>query len=116
MALPYPYEAETGQLTPQPPEARAPFDIAGHVRDAIVARGSAVELFGVEFVVEGPELAATMASGFRDVLADHFLQRHPLADADIWDSFASQARAQLTRGQPIGDSTLKTLLMTVDGL
>jgi hypothetical protein len=116
MALPYPYEAETGQLEPRPAEARAPFDIAGHIREAIVARGSAVELFGVEFVVDAPELAATMASGFRDVLTKHFLERHAMADADIWDSFVSQARAQLTRGQAIGDSTLNTLLMTVDGL
>ena len=116
MALPYPYEVETGQLKPRPTEVRAPFDIAGHVRDAIVARGSSIELFGVEFAVEGPELAATMASGFQEVLAEHFLQRHPLADADIWDSFVSQVRAQLTQGQAIGDATLKTLLMTVDGL
>jgi hypothetical protein len=120
MALPYPYEAETGQLSPRPAAARAPFDIAGHIREAIVARGSAVELFGVEFPVDAPELAATMASGFREALTQHFLERHPMAGADIWDSFASQAQAQLKRGQTLGDSsletTLNTLLMTVDGL
>lgn len=116
MGLPYPYEAETGQLKPQPAAPRAPFDLAGHIRDAIVARGSSVELFGVARVVDGPELAGTMASSFRDALTQHFQSRHPLADADMWESFASQARAQLARGQGLDESALGTLLRTVDGL
>ena len=116
MALPYPYEAETGQLKPRSAEPRAPFDIAQHVREAIVARGSVIQLFGVEHEVAGPELAATMASGYREVLTRHFLERHSLADADAWSSFERQARAQLERQPQLDDSTMNTLLMTVDGL
>lgn len=81
-----------------------------------MARGSTVGLFGLERVVDGPELAATTASSYREVLTEHFLQRHPLADAEMWDSFVRQVRAQLERSPSVDASTLTTLLMTVDGL
>jgi hypothetical protein len=92
------------------------FDIEGRVRDAIVARGSVVSVFGVERALGSPEAAATLVNRFRDALTAHFLERHSLADGAIWNDFASQVHAQLERNPTLDDSALTTLLMTVDGL
>ena len=116
MALPYPGEVETGALKTRVPEPRAPFDIAGHVHAAIQANGSRVELFGVERELGDPAAAAMLTSRFRDTLAQHFLERHSLADADTWELFASQAQAQVEQSPRFDDDTLATLLLTVDNL
>ena len=116
MALPYPYEVESGALKTRLHEARAPLDIAQQVHEAITASGSTVVLFGVRRDLGAPEEASMLVNRFRGALAQHFLNRQSAADADIWSSFAQQARAQLERSDTFDDETLTTLLMTVDGL
>jgi hypothetical protein len=116
MALPYPHEVETGQLRPRAPEARRPFDMDEHMAQSVEARADELVAFGVTLRVPPGEDAQDVASRFRAALVDHFNERRPAADLATWDSFVSQARAQLERLEQADDHALHVLLITIDGL
>jgi hypothetical protein len=116
MALPYPHEVETGQLSPRSPEVRRPFDVDEHVAAALEAQDDALLAFGVALRPPAGEDAPAAASRFRAALVSHFNERRPDADAATWDSFASQARAQLERLEQADEHALRVLLITIDGL
>jgi hypothetical protein len=116
MALPYPREAETGALPTRAPAVREPFDIERHMHEAIRLNGSSLELFGVQCAAAEPDTAAALVNRFRDTLTTHLQERLSNPDATTWALFESQARSQVERSPSIDDSTLRALLMTIDGL
>jgi hypothetical protein len=116
MTLPYPPEVEGGTLPTRAPVVREPFDVERHLHEAIRGSGSGLELFGVQCTAVEPETAAALVNRFRDILSAHFQERFSNADATTWSSFESQARSQVERSPNIDDSTLRALLMTIDGL
>lgn len=116
MALPYPHEVETGKLSPRAPEPRRPFDVDHHLADMLEAHDDAFFAFGVRLQPPAGEEPRATADRFRVALVDHFNERRPDADEATWDSFASQARAQLERLEQADEHTLRVLLMTIDGL
>jgi capsular polysaccharide biosynthesis protein len=116
MTLPYPPEVESGALPTRAPIVREPFDVERHLHEAIRASGADLQLFGVSCEALEPEKAAALINRFRDTLSTHFQERFPNADATTWSLFESQARSQVERSPHIDDSTLRALLMTIDGL
>jgi hypothetical protein len=116
MAIPYPHEAETGSLPPRAPIVREPFDVARHMHEAIRTNGSGLELFGVPCQALEPDKAAALVNRFRDTLSTHFQEHSSNADATTWSLFESQARSQIERNPNVDDTTLRALLMTIDGL
>ena len=115
MSLPYPYEAETGQLPPRRPVPRTPFDVEGHVNDAIRARGDdSVEVFGVALRVLPPESPGPVVEHLRRGVLNHFLERVSAPDDDTWQSFASQAHEQLAGRTEVDATTLRILRLTID--
>jgi hypothetical protein len=116
MAIPYPREVETGALPTRTPVVREPFDVERHLHEAIRTSGSSLELFGVQCEAVEPATGAALVNRFRDILTTHFQERVPNADATTWGLFESQARSQVERSPSIDDSTLRALLMTIDGL
>jgi hypothetical protein len=116
MALPYPHEVETGQLSPRTPEIRRPFDVDEHLAQQLEARDEGLVAFGVTLRPPAGEDAITTATRFHAALVSHFNEKRPDADAATWDSFASQARAQLERLEQADEHALRVLLITIDGL
>ena len=116
MSLPYPYEAETGQLKPAPRAPRAPFDVEDHILESIRPAGDDLEMFGVRLPAVEPYSASEIAWLFRDMLIELFQKRRPDADESTWELFESQARAQLDRHPRADSELLRALLLSVDGL
>jgi len=116
MSLPYPPEVETGQLSPRAPQPRRPFDIDEHVAQSLEVRADQLVAFGVPLRMPAGDAAQDVASRFRAELVSHFNARRPDADRATWDSFASQARAQLEQLEQANEHVLRVLLMTIDGL
>lgn len=116
MALPYPYEVETGALKSRPPAPRTPLDVQARMDDAIRVQGGVLEVFGVPMEVEGPDSVRTVAQRLRDVVTEHFQERVSAPDDDVWELFASQAHDQLEGRTAVDDSTLRVLRLTIDSL
>lgn len=116
MSLPYPHEFETGQLITRGREVRRPFDVDEHVAEAIEARDGELLAFGATLRPPADEDVHVVASRFRAALVSHFNARRPNADAATWDSFASQARAQLAQHAQADEDALRMLVITIDGL
>jgi hypothetical protein len=115
MTLPYPYEVETGQLRPRRRFKRADFDVERHMREAIRSNGEAVELFGVQYPLAEP-LGQRLVERLRSELTEHFEARVATPDAEVWQLFAEQSRAQLERHVRLDDDVLGMLRATIDGL
>jgi hypothetical protein len=116
MALPYPPEVETGELSSRPRQPRRPFDVGEHLAQAIVVQGAGLSLFGVALSPPEGQDAEQAAARFHAALLAHFNERRPDADSATWESFASQARAQLERLERADDEALRALSMSIDGL
>ncbi len=116
MALPYPPEVETGKLRARAPQVRRPFDIDEHVAQALEPLDDELVAFDVILRLPAGEDAQQVASRFRAALVRHFNEKRPNADRATWDSFASQARAQLARLEQADEHALRVLLLTIDGL
>jgi hypothetical protein len=117
MALPYPHEVETGKLNPRTPEVRRPFDVAEHVARSLEVEDGVLLAFGVPLRPPAEERdVPELARRFRAALVSHFDARRPDADHATWDSFASQARAQLEQMEHADEEALRVLLLTIDGL
>jgi hypothetical protein len=116
MALPYPREAETGQLTPRRPEPRIAFDVEASVEDAIAADGSHVEVFGVPFILADDTGAEALVERYRQAVLQHFNERVAAPDAGIWHQFSARAHDQLEHHAQLDDSVLEVLRLTIDNL
>lgn len=116
MSLPYPHEVETGALRPRPVTPRTTLDVEAQLQDAIRISGSQIEVFGVPLQVPPHESADAIAEPLRRAVATHFEQRFSAPDLAIWESFASQARAQLEGRTQLDASTLNILRITIDAL
>lgn len=115
VTLPYPYEVETGRLKPRPRFVLRPFDVEGHLREAIQSRGETAELFGVRYPRVEP-FSEDLLERLRVELSAHFLERVAIPDAEVWQRFAEEARAQLKRHARLEPDVLRTLRATIDGL
>jgi hypothetical protein len=116
MALPYPYEVETGQLRPPPRAPRAPFDIKTHLLDDIRPAGDDLCMFDIPLPARQDQTGSETAALCREALTQLFQERRPDADERTWESFVQQARALVERRLSADDELLRALLLTVDGL
>lgn len=116
MGLPYPQEIESGRLRSDPRPPHAPFDVAAHLADAIVAEGERVRAFGVPLRPVGGAPADEAAEHLQRSLLDRFNERRPDADGATWALFASQARGLLERRERLDEQARRALLLAIDGL
>jgi len=116
MTLPYPREAETGQLPPRRPEPRVAFDVEASLEDAIVGTGSHIEVFGVPFDLAHDTSADAVVDGFRRVVLLHFNERVAAPDAAVWQQFSARAHDQLEHHAQFDDSVLEVLRLTIDNI
>jgi len=116
MALPYPREVETGQLPPRRAEPRVAFDVEASVQDAIVARGSHVEIFGAAYQLDDDASAQALVERYRNAVLVHFNERVAAPDPTVWRWFADQAHDQLQHHPVLDDDVLGVLRLTIDNL
>lgn len=116
MALPYPHEVETGKLSPRARQVRRPFDVDAQLALSLEPRDDELVAFDVTLRLPPGEDAQQIASRFRAALVRHFHEKRPNADRATWDSFASQAQAQLSRLEQADEHALRVLLLSIDGL
>jgi len=116
MSLPYPREAETGQLSPRRPEPRVAFDVEAAVQGAIVANGALVVVFGVPYVVSDAASAEALVERYRSTLLLHFNERVSAPDPSLWQLFAAQVHDQLEHHPDLDDGVLEILRLTIDNL
>lgn len=116
MALPYPYEVETGRLAPPPRVARTPFDIEEHMLEAVRPAGDDLCMFDVRMPAPEDLSGSEAAALFRETLTYHFQERRPDADERTWELFEQQARAQVEHLQRADGELLRNLMLTIDGL
>jgi hypothetical protein len=116
MALPYPFEAETGELQPRQPHLRVAFDVEASVEAEIRANGSNVEVFGAHYPMEDAAIADATVEYYRNMVTLHFNERVSAPDPDIWQLFADQANNQLEHHPELDDSVLDMLRLTIDNL
>lgn len=114
MTLPHPREAETGELPPRRPQPRVAFDIEARVLDAIVARGSHVEIFGARYELDDGAAAESLAELYRSVVIARFNERVAAPDASVWRLFADQVHDQLRHHPQLDGSVLEMLKLTID--
>lgn len=114
MSLPYPNEVETGDLSPLEPEPRNAFDVGARLRQAIVAHGSDVEIFGVAFGAQDAASAEALVERYRGAVQSHFNERVSAPDATLWQSFADQVHDQLEQHAQLDDGVLDVLNLTID--
>lgn len=116
MTLPYPREAETGQLPPRHPEPRVVFDVEASVKDAIVARGSHVEIFGAPYLLDDAASAEALVESYRNAVLLHFNEHVAAPDATVWQAFADRAHDQLAHHPALDGDVLEVLQLTIDNL
>lgn len=116
MALPYPYEVETGRLTTPPRAARSPFDIEEHLFEAIRPAGDELSMFDVRLPAADDLSGSETAALFRETLTYHFQERRPDADERTWQLFEQQARAQVEHRRRADGELLRNFMLTIDGL
>jgi hypothetical protein len=116
MTLPYPYEVETGALQTRAPMPRMPFDIRGHMLDALRVVDDSPVMFGVRLAAPAGAEAAGVVQHYQEALTQQFQERRPNADEATWEIFDSQARSQLERADQADEETLHALMMSIAGL
>jgi hypothetical protein len=116
MALPYPFETETGELQPRQPELRVAFDVEASVEAAIRANGSNVEIFGAIYPVADAADADATVEYYRNMVTRHFNERVSAPDPDIWQHFADQVHDQLEQHPQLDERVLDMLRLTIDNL
>ena len=116
MALPYPFETESGELQPRPPELRVAFDVEASVEAAIRTSGSDVEIFGATYPMADAPSADATVEHYRNMVTSHFNERVSAPDPDIWQHFADQVHDQLEQHPQLDDGVLDMLRMTIDNL
>jgi hypothetical protein len=114
MTLPHPREVETGELPPRRPEPRVAFEIETRVRDAIVASGSHVEIFGARYELDDDAAAASLAALYRSTVISRFNERVAAPDASVWRLFSDQVQDQLRHHPQLDGSVLVMLKLTID--
>ncbi len=114
MTLPKPLEVEKGELT-GPPPSHDPLDIGALLERSVMPTPRGVRIAGTEVLMtEGDPVL--WAAQLRLTLRERFLERHPMADEEVWQAFLTRARGVIDLEQVNDDELGEMLLRVIDEL